>query len=98
MTRAKFASPIDVDDGPHLIGEIHCLEEALDFPEDWPRWGRGPIDRTAVSACTAARLGRMSIDSACGAFKSFARATSILRETQPTITWWQPPNQHRSGA
>jgi len=96
MTRAKFASPIYVDDGAHVIREIHCLDEALDFLDDWPKSRRGPIYKTAVNACNAAQQGKMSIVSACGAFKSFARATSILRETQPTIAWGQPSNQQRN--
>ena len=31
-----FEAPVFVKDGKHLIQEIHSLDDALDFLEEWP--------------------------------------------------------------
>jgi hypothetical protein len=53
-----------VKDGNHLIQEISCLEDALEFLYEWPQSRRGPIYHTALRACQKVYEGNYTLSAA----------------------------------
>jgi hypothetical protein len=98
MESTHFDKPVFVKDGKHLVREITCIYDALEFLTDWPKARRGSIYETAARACQAARDGRMSIEGARSALIGFARSAGILEQAPVHMEPWMiAPKTGRGG-
>jgi hypothetical protein len=80
-----FDAPVYVKRAEHLIQEIHSLDDALDFLEEWPRKRRGPIYETALKACHRAYSGDVTLEIARNAFIGFARSAGIFEKVDSLL-------------
>lgn len=87
MTHRFFDPPVFIKSGDHLIQEIACLEDALEFLYEWPKNKRGPIHETALRACQRAFDSGYPLNAARGAFHGFAKASRILEEVSEPLPW-----------
>jgi hypothetical protein len=90
MDDKRFATPLYVADGPRMIREIACLEDAIDFLETLRDPVNGIVHETALKACYRAASGLLAIEHARRAFESFAR---MSRLPQP----WMIPQKAGAG-
>jgi Protein of unknown function (DUF982) len=84
MSERTFDSPVFVRVAEGLIQEIACLEDALDFLEEWPERQRGLIYETAERACHRAFDGHVPLKVARDALVAFAGTAKILEDVSPT--------------
>jgi len=70
--------PVAIAVGAGFRREIASLAQMQNFLKEWPRATRGQLYGAAVSACEAARAGRMEPDPARRAFPSFAAGAGIV--------------------
>lgn len=96
MSERTFDNPVFVKDGSHLIQEIGCLEDALEFLYEWPRNRRGPIHQTAVRACQKVYESDYPLSAARDAFAGFAKSARILEDVTAPLPWMTTKN-HRGG-
>jgi hypothetical protein len=94
MNDRRFNHPVFVKDGQMIVQEITCLEEALDFLDEWPSNRRGPIFDTARRACHRAFDGLLPPSVAREAFAGWARSARILEDVSNVLPWM---TGHRSG-
>lgn len=85
-----FDSPVFVKSGNHLIEEISCLEDALEFLDDWPKHRRGSIYTTALKACRGVLDHNISLNAARSAFAAFAKSAGILETVDVVMPWARP--------
>lgn len=84
MDRLQFFMPVRIvitDDQP--VEEMYSVNQALDFLISWPSGRQGPVYQTALNACLAATVDKVSTEDARKAFISFARITNILAKDAP---------------
>ena len=96
MSDRTFDNPLFVKDGNHLIQEITCLEDALEFLYEWPKNKRGPIHQTALRACQKVYERDYPLSSARDAFAGFAKSARILEDVAAPLPWMTTKN-HRGG-
>ena len=87
MSERTFDNPVFVKDGNHLIQEISCLEDALEFLYEWPQSRRGPIYHTALRACQKVYERNYPLSAARNAFAGFARSARILEDINAPLPW-----------
>jgi hypothetical protein len=87
MSERTFDNPVFVKDGNHLIQEIGCLEDALEFLYEWPKNKRGPIHQTALRACQRVFESDYPLSAAKQAFIGFAKSAKILEEVGTPLPW-----------
>lgn len=87
MNDRMFDSPVYVEDGSTLVREIACLEDALDFLEDWPANRRNLIYETALRACRRVYETDYPLSAARDAFKGFAKSAHILKDVDAPFPW-----------
>lgn len=87
MSDRRFENPVFVKNGNHLIQEIACLEEALEFLHEWPKTRRGPIHQTALRACQKVYESDYPLSAARDAFAGFAKSARILEDVTVTLPW-----------
>ena len=90
MSEKTFDNPVFVKDGNHLIQEIACLEDALEFLEEWPKNRRGPIHHTATRACQKVYENDYPLSAARQAFIGFAKSAKILEDVSTPLPWMNP--------
>lgn len=90
MNDRMFDNPVFVHDENHLIQEIACLEDALEFLYEWPKARRGPIYATALRACQRAFDSGFPLSAARQAFAGFAKSAKILEEVSTPMPWMAP--------
>jgi hypothetical protein len=86
MSDRPFDSPVFVRAADGLIQEIACLEDALDFFDEWPTHRRGVVYETAKRACHRAFDGSVPLKVARDALAGFARLMKILEDV-PVMPW-----------
>ena len=86
MSARTFDSPVFVRDPDGLIQEIACLEDALDFLDEWPTHRRGVAYETAQRTCHRAFDGSVPLKVARNALVGFARLMKILEDV-PAMPW-----------
>ena len=87
MSERTFDNPVFVRDGNHLILEIACLEDALEFLYEWPKNRRGPIHQTALRACQKVYENNYPLSAARDAFAGFAKSARILEDVTASFPW-----------
>jgi hypothetical protein len=87
MSDRTFDNPVFVKDGNHLIQEIACLEDALEFLYEWPKNRRGPIHQTALRACQKVYESDYPLSAARDAFAGFAKSARILENVTAALPW-----------
>jgi hypothetical protein len=95
MDDKRFAIPLYVADGPRMIREIACLEDAIDFLETLRDPVNGTVHDTALKACYRAAIGLLAIEHARRAFESFARMSRLLEDVPPQP--WMIPQKTGAG-
>lgn len=80
MNDRMFESPVFVKDRQGPTREVVCLEDALEFLYEWPKFRRGPIYQTALRACQRAFDSGYPLSAAQEAFAGFARSANILEQ------------------
>lgn len=84
-----FSRSIFVKDSDEGVIEIANVADATDFLSTWPESRRGPIYKTALRACHAARDGQLTVDGARNAFAGFARSVGIREPDAASIDPWK---------
>ena len=97
MSERTFDSPVFVRAAKGLIQEIGCLEDALDFLDEWPEHRRGVIYETAKRACHRAFDGFVAVKVARDAFAGFAKSVKILEDVSAAMPWTAGPNTGQPG-
>jgi hypothetical protein len=97
MSERTFDNPVFVKDGNHLIQEIACLEDALEFLDDWPKNKRGPIHQTALRACQKVYESDYPLSAARAAFAGFAKSARILEDVATPMPWMTTNKSHGGG-
>lgn len=97
MNDRLFNRPVFVKDERMIIQEITCLDEALDFLDEWPSNRRGPIFDTARRACLRAFDGQLPPSVAREAFAGWARSARILEDVSTVLPWMIGPRSGRGG-
>lgn len=87
MSDRTFDNPVFVKDGNHLIQEIACLEDVLEFLYEWPKSRRGPIHQTALRACQKVYESDYPLSAARDAFAGFAKSARILEDVTAPLLW-----------
>lgn len=64
MDDKRFATLLYVADGPRMIREIACLEDAIDFLQTLRDPVNGTVHDTALKACYRAAIGLLAIEHA----------------------------------
>jgi hypothetical protein len=95
MSDRLFDSPVFVKDGPYLIREIACVEDAIDYLYEWPEHDRDVIYEMTWKACCDAQNGLKPLHVARHAVAGFALKRNILEEPQTAIPW--APNVRSGG-
>jgi hypothetical protein len=83
MDNKRFATPLWVADGPRMIPEIACLEDAIDFLETLRDHFNGTLHDTALKACYRAASDLLAIEHAGRVLESFARMSRPLEDVPP---------------
>jgi hypothetical protein len=86
MNNRSFAKPVYLWDRTHLVRQLSCVEDALDFLEEWPEEKRDIIYETALRACTKAYDGLVPAKVARDAMLGFGTKKGILEE--PIVEPW----------
>ena len=86
MNDRRFNHPVFVKDGRMIVQEITCLDDALDFLDEWPSNRRGPIFDTARRACHRAFDELLPPSVAREAFAAWARSAHILEDAE-VLPW-----------
>jgi len=97
MSERTFDNPVFVRAAEGLIQEIACLDDALDFLDEWPEHRRGVIYETAKRACHRAFDGFVPLKVARDAFAGFARSVKILEDVSAAIPWTAGANTGQAG-
>lgn len=97
MSEKTFDSPVFVKDGSHLIQEIACLEDALEFLYAWPKIRRGTIYETALRACHKVYESNYPLSAAREAFAGFAKSAGIFEDVSTPMPWMITPRTGRGG-
>ena len=95
MSDRLFDRPVFVKDGNHLIQEIACIEDAIDFLYEWPEEHRDVIYEVTWKTCCDAQNGIKPVRVARDAFEGFARKRKILENPEVAIPWM---TSHTSGS
>ncbi len=74
----ELRPPVAIAVGAGFRREIATLAQMQNFLKEWPRATRGQLHGVAISACEAARAGRMEPEAARRAFLSFAAGAGIV--------------------
>ena len=97
MSERTFDRPLFVKNGEHLIQEIACLEDALDFLYEWPKNRRGTIYETALRACHKVYESNYPLSAAREAFAGFAKSAKILEDVTAPMPWMIAPRTGQGG-
>lgn len=97
MSERTFDSPVFVRAAEGLIQEIACLDDALDFLDEWPEHRRGVIYETAKRACHQAFDGFVPLKVARDAFAGFARSVKIREDASGAMPWTAGTNTGQAG-
>jgi hypothetical protein len=87
MNERLFDSPVFVKDGTFIVREIACLDEALEFLDEWPEAHRDLIYQITWKACCDAFDGHKPLYVARDAFEGFARRAEILEDPASVMPW-----------
>ena len=97
MSDRMFDSTVFVRSGNSLIEEIACLEDELEFVDEWPRNRRGPIYNTALRACQRAFESGYPLSAARQPFIGFAKSVNILEDVTIPLPWMMGGKTGASG-
>lgn len=97
MSDRMFDSPVFVKAGKSLIEEIACLEDALEFLYEWPKYRRGVIYETARRACQKAFEADYPLSAAKQAFCGFAKSVNILEDVSTPLPWMNGSKPSQGG-
>ncbi len=97
MSLMMFDRPVFVKDGSHIIQEVACLEDALEYLYDWPKKRRGETYETALGACKRAFEANYPRSAARDAFADFANSEGILEEVSEPLPWMTVSGAERGG-
>lgn len=79
MDRLQFGVPVRICVSPEAqIEEIYCVEQALDFLQNWSVGREGPLFQAAVNACFSASVDLVPAEEAFRAFNAFCRVSKLL--------------------
>ena len=85
MDRLQFFAPVRIRLGRgEPVEEIESVADALVFLREWPANRRGPVYRSALNCCSAAKAAQLSAEQARKSFASFARITGLLVDDMMT--------------
>ena len=87
MINRSFAKPVYLWDKTHFVRELTCVEDAIEFLEEWPEGQRDIIHETALRACTKAFDGLVPVKVARDAMRGFGTKKGIL-ERGPAVQPW----------
>jgi hypothetical protein len=97
MNDRLFDRPVFVKNARLIVQEIACLDEALDYLDEWPSNRRGPIFDTARRACHRAFDGLLPLSAAREAFAGWARSARILEDVSNVLPWMIGQRSGRGG-
>ncbi|AHG45313.1 hypothetical protein RLEG12_19695 [Rhizobium leguminosarum bv. trifolii CB782] len=66
----------------HFIAEITCLDEIIDFLDEWPEDKRGLAYDTLLKACRDTASGRFPLSAARENFRRFLKMSGVLAKVE----------------
>jgi hypothetical protein len=85
--RKAVDSPVYVKDGNLVVRQIQCIEDAVDFLEQWPLDKRGMVFEMTQEALYSAYDARLPMVAARSAFAEWARSAGVLEDVSIAPVW-----------
>ncbi|MBN9047617.1 MAG: DUF982 domain-containing protein [Rhizobiales bacterium] len=85
MSDLLFDKPVFAKANHHLVREIACVGDAIDFLEEWPEGDRDVIFDMTWKACCDAHNGFKPASAAQNAIEGFARKRGILEKPEHVL-------------
>jgi len=87
MNTKVFDRPVYLREHRELIREITCLEDAIDFLEEWPERDRDIVHDAALKTCYMAFDGHKPVKIGRNAIRSFGEKKGILVKSPGVMPW-----------
>lgn len=87
MNSTVFDRPVYLRERRELIREITCLEDAIDFLEEWPERDRDIVHDAALKTCYMAFDGHKPLKTGRNAIRSFGEKKGILVKSPGVMPW-----------
>ena len=87
MKLRVFDRPVYLKESKDLVREITCLEDAIDFLEEWPQRDRDIVHDATLKTCYMAWDGHKPIGVARDAIRSLGKMKGILMKTPGVQPW-----------
>jgi len=87
MNSKVFDKPVYLKERRDLVREITCLEDAIDFLEEWPERDRDIIHDATLKTCYMAFDGHKPVKIGRDAIRSFGEKKGILVKSPGVQPW-----------
>lgn len=87
MNSKVFDRPVYLKERKELIREITCLEDAIDFLEEWPEKDRDIVYDATLKTCYMAFDGHKPLRVARDAIRAYGKKKGILVR-EPAVQPW----------
>ncbi|WP_322886941.1 DUF982 domain-containing protein (plasmid) [Sinorhizobium medicae] len=87
MNSKMFDRPVYLKERRELIREITCLEDAIDFLEEWPERDQDIVHDATLKTCYMAWDSHKPLNVARGALRSFGKKKGILVKSPGVQPW-----------
>ena len=81
----------------HFIDEITCLDEILDFLDEWPEDKRGLAYDTLLKACRDTASGRFPLSATRENFRRFLKMSGVLANVEAAPKFERLMNERTLG-
>ncbi|OHV81636.1 DUF982 domain-containing protein [Rhizobium sp. LCM 4573] len=96
MIAKMFDRPVYLKERRDLVREINCVEDAIDFLEDWPEPDKDLDHEAALRTCYMAQDGLKPLRVARDAIRAFGAKKGILMKA-PAVRPWMINRQSGGG-